>query len=101
MRGGFTSLSGSSGSVSVRLWSSSGSLQWTPGGVLGDNVADGDSSSGNQSWGNGLGTDVVFTRSDGNQSGRPLVSSRGGDVSGSRGNSGDGSDRSDSRELHF
>lgn len=84
-------------------WSNCGvssSGQWTPGGVKGDNVVNGDSSSGNQSWGNSFVTCVAFTRSDGDQSGLVRGSSSSGNVL-RRGNSGNSSNRSDGRELHF
>ncbi len=99
-RRGWSWLTGGWSWLSSRVVSSGGGLNWAPGGVLGDNVVDGDGSSGNPSWGDVFGTDVFFTVGDGDQSGGVLSSSSGGDVSLSRGNSGDGSDGSDSRELH-
>nr|CAA61688.1 L2919 [Saccharomyces cerevisiae] len=88
-----------SSSRSTVLWGFSG--QWAPGGVLSDNVIDGDGSGGNQSWGDSFRTDVVFTRSDGDQSGRFLADSSSGNVSSGRSDSGDSGDRSDSRKLHY
>lgn len=81
-------------------WGSGGGFNWAPGGVFSDDVVDGDSSSGDQSWGNRFGTLVFFTRGNGNQSSGVLSDRSGGDVlSGSDGgNSGEGGD---GRELHF
>ena len=68
---------------------------------MSDNVIDGDGSGGNQSWGDSFRTDMVFTRSDGDQSGRFLADSSSGNVSSGRSDSGDSGDRSDSRKLHY
>ena len=80
---------GWSGGVGVDL--SGDSWDWAPGGVLSDDVVDGDSGSRDQSWGDSLLADVVLTGGDGDQGGGLLSGGGGGDVGGLSGsNSGDG-----------